>query len=129
MGRTTQAAPQYDEPDATVGTVDEGVDPQEGSEDAQNGGQEAPATDSAPDAKEHRSNGLRAAYGEATATLREKHRTEFDALYVAAARKRGIDYKPKPTPEQAAEAELDALIAKFPHLKDKVLRDEGVERA
>jgi hypothetical protein len=97
--------------------------------EAGNGDESAPQGDTGTPVPTDRANALRAAYGEATTTLREKHRTEFDALYVAAARKRGVDYKPKPTPEQKAEAELDELLTKYPHLKDKVLKGEGGESA
>lgn len=63
---------------------------------------------------------LREAYGAATTRLREARREEFDSLYVQEAQARGVDYKPKPTAEQKAEAELAELLEKFPHLRDKV---------
>lgn len=79
------------------------------------------ATTDEQTAKDKRTVGLREAYSEAQATLREKYRSEFEDLYVAAAKKRGIDYKPKPTPEQKAKQELEDLLRQFPHLRDEVV--------
>jgi len=68
---------------------------------------------------------LRKAYGAATTRLREQYRSEFDALYSQEAQALGVDYQPKPTPEQKAEQDLAELLAKFPHLRDKVTADQA----
>lgn len=69
---------------------------------------------------EERSKALRKAYGNATTRLREEHRDEFDRIYTEEARALGVDYQPKPTAEQKAEAELQVLLQQYPHLRDKI---------
>lgn len=79
-------------------------------------------------AKEERSNKLRQAYGTATARLREAHREEFDDYYEDEAKSLGVDYKRRLNPEQKAEADLLALLEKYPHLREKVAdTDDGQE--
>lgn len=73
----------------------------------------------AADDKTERSSALRKAYGNATTRLREEHRAEFDALYSQEAEALGVDYTPKPTPEQKAAAEIDDLLERFPTLRDR----------
>lgn len=63
---------------------------------------------------------LRKAYTTATQQLREAHRDEFEGLYTAAAKDLGLDRSPRPNAEQKAEAEFDALLAEYPHLRDRV---------
>ena len=72
------------------------------------------------DSEESRQTLLRQAYGAATARLREQHRTEFDTLYEEEANNRGVDYKRKPTAEEKAKAEVEALLEKFPHLRESI---------
>lgn len=86
-----------------------------------------PVTESA-DEKKDRSDKLRKAYGEANTELRENHRDEFEALYVKHAAAVGIEYKPKPTKEQKAEAALAALLAANPGLKERLV-EELAEKA
>lgn len=73
-----------------------------------------------PEGTDNRATLLRKAYGAATTRLREQYRTEFDALYSQEAEALGVDYKPRPTPEQQAEQQLAELFEKFPHLREKV---------
>jgi len=81
--------------------------------------EQVPGTEAGGDNSE-RAGLLRKAYGAATTRLREQYRSEFDALYSQEAEALGVDYKPRPTPEQKAEQDLAELLAKFPHLRDKV---------
>lgn len=72
------------------------------------------------DSTTDRANRLRKAYTNATTRLRESRREEFDALYAEEAQKLGVDYTPRPTAEQKAEQEFDALLAAYPHLANKI---------
>lgn len=67
-----------------------------------------------------RSEALKKAYRSATSLLREEKRDRFEELYVQEAKALGVEYTPRQTPEQKAEAELEALLTQFPHLRDKV---------
>lgn len=66
-----------------------------------------------------RASKLRKAYGSATTLLREQYRDEFEALYTQEAEALGIEYHPRPTPEQRAEQEMNDLLEKFPHLREQ----------
>lgn len=68
-----------------------------------------------------RASKLRKAYTNAQATLRTKHRDEFDRLYQEEAQKLGVDYTPKPSAEQKAEQQIDSLLAEYPHLRERLL--------
>lgn len=59
-----------------------------------------------------------AARSAAASRLREAHREEHDAYLVEEMQKRGIDWKPKPTPEEKAKADLEKIYSEYPHLKD-----------
>lgn len=59
-----------------------------------------------------------AARSAAASRLREAHRSEHDAYLADEMRKRGIDWKPKPTPEEKAKAELARILEEYPHLKE-----------
>jgi len=83
------------------------------------------ATGSTP--SEDRKTALRQAYGEATTKLREAHRDEFNDLYAAAAKKHGVDWSPRPTEEQQAEALFDDLLTRFPALRDRVGQEGATE--
>jgi hypothetical protein len=71
-------------------------------------------------AADERDKRLQKAYTAATQRLREAHRDEFNALYETAAGEQGVEWKPRQSPEQKAEAEFDRLLADYPHLKDRV---------
>lgn len=73
--------------------------------------------------EESKESRLRAAYSAATQALREQHREDFNRLYAAEAKQRGVDWKPKPTARERAEAQLAALLAEHPDL----LPQTGVE--
>jgi len=63
---------------------------------------------------------LRQAYGQATQDLRTNHRDEFNELYAARAKELGVDWQPRMTPEQKAEAQFDELLEAYPHLRERV---------
>lgn len=68
---------------------------------------------------------LRQAYGAATARLRDAYRAEFNKLYAEEAAARNVEWKPRPTEEEKAEAQLAALLAAHPNLREKVVQSEG----
>jgi hypothetical protein len=61
---------------------------------------------------------LRQSYTEAMAQLREENITRFNELRVKAAKALGVEWKPKPTKEEQAKADLERLIAEHPHLEN-----------
>lgn len=69
---------------------------------------------------EARKTALRTAYGQATKRLREAHREEFNTLYSEAAKENGVEWSPRPTEEQQAEALFDDLLVKYPQLRERV---------
>lgn len=64
-----------------------------------------------------------AARSSAASRLREAHRSEHDEYLADEMQKRGIDWKPKPTPEEKAKADLEKIYAEYPHLKDSAPAD------
>jgi hypothetical protein len=70
-------------------------------------------------AQEGRDKLLTKAYGKATASLRDAHRDEFNRLYAQSAQALGVKWEPRLTDEQKAERDLDALLERFPHLRQK----------
>ena len=64
-------------------------------------------------------------YTMASNALREKFPNEFNMLRIAAAKSLGIKWEPKLSPEQKAEKDLDALLAEFPHLRQKFEPEPG----
>lgn len=62
----------------------------------------------------------RKAYGAAQARLRDAHRDEFNVFMQEEAKKLGIDWKPKPNAAQKAKAQLDALLAEHPELREEM---------
>ena len=74
----------------------------------------------AKDSKKDREKALGKAYSKATATLRDRHRDEFNGLYQAEAKEAGIDWSPKLTDEQKAEQELAKIIETYPHLAERL---------
>lgn len=67
-------------------------------------------------ASDERAGLLRKAYSNASTRLREENRGRFEALQVEEAQKLGIDYKPKPSKDQRALAEIQRLLAENPGL-------------
>lgn len=63
---------------------------------------------------------LRKAYGTATQQLRDNHRDEFNDLYATAAADLGVEWSPRLTAEQKAEAAFDNLLTEYPHLRERV---------
>lgn len=82
-------------------------------------------TDETEDARRKRL--LRKAYGEATQALRERHRGDFEGLYEDRAKALGVDWHPRPSAEQKAEEQFEALVEAYPYLLDRVdaLRDKA----
>ena len=65
-----------------------------------------------------------AARSAAASRLREAHRSQHDAYLADEMQKRGIDWKPQPTPEEKAKADLEKIYSEFPHLKDSAPGDD-----
>lgn len=63
---------------------------------------------------------LRQAYGKATTELRTTHKDEFNTLYAKHAAALGVDWSPRPSDEQKAEAQFADLLANYPHLADRL---------
>jgi hypothetical protein len=72
------------------------------------------------DTKPTRSQNLSAAYGAASNRLKEAHLDEWNGYMREETVKRGEKWSPKPTAEEKAEAELQALLKAHPHLAEKV---------
>ena len=66
-----------------------------------------------------------AARSAAASRLREAHRAEHDGYLVEEMQARGIDWKPQPTPEEKAKAEVEKIYAEYPHLKESLLNGEA----
>lgn len=56
------------------------------------------------------------AYGAATARLKDAHRPEWLGLVAEEMSSLGIEWSPRPTPEERAAQQMAALIAEFPGL-------------
>lgn len=80
--------------------------------------QQNPAVNRGPEGDE--ATKKRQAYSNAEKALREKHQDEFRDLVKAEAQKLGVEYKFRPSAEERAAAEMEALLAKFPGLREKV---------
>lgn len=80
----------------------------------------APAAET-EEAKKQRSDALRKAYGEANTALREKHRDEFEALYVEKAAALGVTYTPPPSKADRARQQLAELLAANPDIKAELV--------
>lgn len=63
---------------------------------------------------------LRKAYGSATKALREQHREDFNTLYAAHAKDLGHEWTPKPTAEEVAKQQLEAIYKDHPNLRPPV---------
>ena len=66
---------------------------------------------------------VRAAYTAASARLREAHHDEFLKYQAEEAKARGVEWKPRETPEQRASSEFDRLLTEFPFLRDRLPMD------
>lgn len=67
------------------------------------------------------------AYNAAESRLRENHQDEFQKLMAEECAKRGLDYKPKLSPEQKAAQAVAALLEEFPGLRENVRSLVAVE--
>lgn len=82
-------------------------------------------TTQSKDTEGEREKKLRKAYGQATAELRGRYQMEFNTLYAKYAKELGVDWHPRLTPEQRAEAQLEMLLADYPHLRDRLAEHTG----
>lgn len=74
-----------------------------------------------------RKDALRKAYGQATNTLRDTHRDEFNKLYSEAAAALGVEWSPRPTEEQRAEQQFEELLNQYPHLRERANTEGATE--
>lgn len=58
-------------------------------------------------------------YGIALQRLKDAHIDEYNRLRIAAAQELGVEWKPQPTKEEKAEAEIRRLVAENPGLADR----------
>ena len=70
---------------------------------------------------------IRAAYTAAGARLRGAHHDEFIGYQIEECKARGLDWKPRETPEQRASSEFDRLLTEFPFLRDRLPMDTTPE--
>lgn len=96
-------------PKTTPETPKDGAQPPAGGTDS---------TTADAKAREERDNALKGAYQAATRRLREEFKDYFNRFYAEEAEARGQEWKPKPTKEEKAKAELDALLEQYPSLRD-----------
>lgn len=75
-----------------------------------------------PDSKD-RDTKIRKAYANAIKRLRDTHLEEFRALQAEEAAALGVDWTPKPTKEEKAEAQLAELLAANPTLKERLTNE------
>lgn len=63
---------------------------------------------------------LSQAYTAAQSRLREAHKDEFNGLYQAEAKSRGIDWQPRKSKEEQALDQISELLAQFPGVAEKL---------
>lgn len=66
--------------------------------------------------RRERDKAFAAARGEADKLLREAHTDEWNRLFQAALAERGVEWAPKPKPEQEALDTIANLLEKYPDL-------------
>jgi hypothetical protein len=59
-------------------------------------------------------------YGQAQTELREHHRDEFNTLYQRYLKAVGIEWTPRPTPEQLALEQIQKYLTEFPGLAERL---------
>lgn len=64
---------------------------------------------------------IRKAYSVATTRLREEHRPHFLKLMAEEAEKLGVKWKPRPTSEEKAKADLQKMLTDNPALAEYVV--------
>lgn len=72
---------------------------------------------------------IRASYTAAGRRLRDAHHDEFIEYQIEECKTRGLDWKPRETPEQRAASEFDRLLVEFPFLRDRLPMDTTPEVA
>jgi hypothetical protein len=65
----------------------------------------------------------REAYGAATKRIREDNRSTFNLYMQEEMKARGLEWAPKPTAEEKAEAQLQAILAEHPGLAARITGD------
>jgi|KBSMisStaDraftv2_1062788.scaffolds.fasta_scaffold33168_2 hypothetical protein len=66
---------------------------------------------------------IRAAYTAAGRRLRDAHHDEFIQYQIEECEKRGLNWRPRETPEQRAASEFDRLLREYPFLADRLPLD------
>lgn len=61
----------------------------------------------------------------AATRLREEHRDEYNRLLQEEAKKRGIEWTPRPTKEEKDREALRKLLEENPSLRDELLAEQG----
>lgn len=59
-------------------------------------------------------------YGQAQTELRERYRDEFNGLYQKYLAANGIEWTPRPSPEQLALEQITKLLSEFPGLAERL---------
>ena len=77
--------------------------------------------------EEDREKIIRAAYTAANRRIREAHHEEFIEYQIAECHLRGLEWKPRETPEQRAASEFDRLLTEYPFLRDRLPLDGPAE--
>ena len=72
---------------------------------------------------------IRASCTAAGARLRGAHHDEFIGYQIEECKARGLDWKPRETPEQRAAAEFDRLLVEYPFLRDRLPMDTTPDAA
>ena len=78
-------------------------------------------------AEQDREQVIRAAYTAAGRRLRDAHHDEFIEYQIEECKERGLDWKPRETPEQRAASEFDRPLTEYPFLKDRLPLDGPAE--
>lgn len=76
-------------------------------------------TTEATEVEQVRDTRMSAARSAAATRLRDAHLDEYNQFVVEEATARGLEWKPRPTAEQKAAADLAALLEAHPHLREQ----------
>lgn len=80
-------------------------------------------TDVTPAAEETEQETKRKAYSRATTRLRNENPTLWNEVLKDEYAKVGIEWEPKPTEEQKAKAQIEALLAAHPELRTQIIHN------
>lgn len=84
---------------------------------------DTPVAPAVEDDEQERDKIIRAAYTAANRRVREAHHDEFIGYQIEECKARGLDWKPRETPEQKASSEFDRLLTEYPFLRDRLPMD------